>query len=74
MKMKGSLDYKHGISLESKQRKSPIKFTTLKKTHKNNSKITMHTKKLLKTQIETKTIFRKMDQISPPNEAHGRNF
>ena len=34
----------------------------------------MHTKKLLKTQIETKTIFRKMDQISPPNEAHGRNF
>ena len=34
----------------------------------------MHTKKLLKTEIETKLIFRKKDQISSPNEAHGRNF
>ena len=34
----------------------------------------MHTKKLLKTEIEAKTIFRKKDQNSSPNEAHGRNF
>ena len=33
----------------------------------------MHTKKLMKNQIERKK-FRNMDQISSPNEAHGRNF